>query len=84
METVTTALGGTLIAQAGFRQQMGRVATVALTVSATAPDLDGVLRLRDTAFYLSHHRGITHSFVGGAFLALLLAAIFYRFSTYKH
>jgi len=84
METVTTALGGTLIAQAGFRQRMGRVATVALTVSAAAPDLDGVLRLRDTAFYLSHHRGITHSFVGGAFLALLLAAIFYRFSTYKH
>ena len=84
METVTTALGGTLIAQAGFRQRMGPVATVALTVSATVPDLDGVLRLRDTAFYLSHHRGITHSFVGGAVLALVLAAIFYRFSAYRH
>lgn len=84
METVTTALGGTLIAQAGFRQRMGPVATVALTVSATAPDLDGVFRLRNTAFYLSHHRGITHSFVGGAVLALLLAAICYRFSAYKH
>jgi inner membrane protein len=33
---------------------------------------------------LSHHRGITHSFFGGAILALLLAAIFYRFSAYKH
>ncbi len=84
METVTTALGGTLIAQAGFRQRMGPVATVALTVSAAAPDLDGLARFGDTAFYLAHHRGITHSFVGGAVLALLLGAIFYRFSAYKH
>ncbi|MFQ5960686.1 MAG: metal-dependent hydrolase [Candidatus Methylomirabilales bacterium] len=84
MDTVTTGLAGTLIAQAGFRQRMGSVATVALTVSAVAPDIDGLARLGDTAFYLLHHRGITHSFIGGAILALLLAAIFYRFSTYKH
>ena len=84
MDSVTTTLAGTLIAQAGFRQRMGRVATVALTVSAAAPDLDGLAGLGDTAFYLSYHRGIMHSFFGGAVLALLLAAIFYRFSTYKH
>lgn len=84
MDTVTTTLAGTLIAQAGFRQRMGRVATVALTVSAAAPDVDGLVAFGDTAFYLSYHRGITHSFFGGALLALLLAAIFYRFSTYKH
>lgn len=84
MDTVTTGLAGTLIAQAGFRQRMGSVATVALTVSAVAPDVDGLARLGDTAFYISHHRGITHSFIGGAIMALLLAAIFYRFSTYKH
>ena len=84
MDTVTHALAGTLIAQAGFRQRMGRVATVALTVSAAAPDLDAVPRLGDTVYYLSHHRGITHSFIGGAILALFLAAIFYRFSAYKH
>ncbi len=84
MDTVTHALAGTLIAHAGFRQRMGRVATVALTVSAAAPDLDAVPRLGDTAYYLSHHRGITHSFIGGAILALFLAAIFYRFSTHKH
>lgn len=84
MDTVTTTLAGTLIAQAGFRQRMGRVATVALTVSAAVPDLDAVPRLGDMAYYLSHHRGITHSFVGGLILALLLAAIFYRFSSYKH
>lgn len=84
MDTVTTGLAGTLIAQAGFRQRMGSVATVALTVSAVAGDADGLARLRDTAFYLSHHRGITHSFFGGAILALVLAALFYRFSAYKH
>jgi inner membrane protein len=83
MDTVTHALAGTLIAQAGFRQRMGRVATVALTVSAAAPDIDGVFRFQDTAVYLSVHRGITHSFVGGAVMALLLAALFYRFSSYK-
>ncbi|MGH7350842.1 MAG: metal-dependent hydrolase [Candidatus Methylomirabilales bacterium] len=84
MDTVTHALAGTLIAQAGFRQRMGRVATGALTVSAAAPDIDGFMRFQDTALYLSVHRGITHSFVGGAVLALLLAALFYRFSAYKH
>lgn len=84
METVTTALGGTLIAQAGFRQRMGPVATVALTVSAAAPDLDGLARFGDTAFYLSHHRGITHSLLGGVVLALLIAAVLYRFSAYNH
>src|SRR3990172_728554 len=83
MDTVTHALAGTLIAQAGFRQRMGRVATGALTVSAAAPDIDGFMRFQDTAFYLSVHRGITHSFVGGAALALLLAAVFYRFSATK-
>lgn len=84
MDTVTTSLAGTLIAQAGFRQRMGRVATVALTVSAAVPDVDGLAGFGDTTFYLSHHRGITHSLFGGAILALLLAALFYRFSTYKH
>lgn len=84
MDTVTHGLAGTLIAQAGFRQRMGSVATVALTVSAVAPDIDGALRYRDIAFYLEYHRGITHSFVGGAILAMLLAAAFYRFSAYKH
>jgi membrane-bound metal-dependent hydrolase YbcI (DUF457 family) len=63
---------------------MGRVATVALTVSAAAPDLDALPRLRDTAYYLAYHRGITHSFVGGAILALLRAALFCRFSTYNN
>jgi inner membrane protein len=83
MDTVTHALAGTLIAQAGFRQRIGRVATGALTVSAAAPDIDGLMRFQDTAFYLSVHRGITHSFVGGAVLALLLAALFYCFSATK-
>lgn len=78
MDTLTHALAGTLIAQAGFRQRMGRVATVALTVSAALPDIDALPRLGDTAFYLTYHRGITHSLFGGAILALLLAGIFYR------
>jgi inner membrane protein len=83
MDTVTHALAGTLIAQAGFRQRIGPVATVALTLSAAAPDLDALPRLGDTAFYLTHHRGITHSFAGGAVVALLLAAVLYRLSAYK-
>lgn len=83
MDTVTHALAGTLIAQAGFRQRMGPVATAALTVSALAPDVDGIVRFQDIAFYLEYHRGITHSFAGGAAMALVLAAIFYRFSAYK-
>jgi inner membrane protein len=83
MDTITHALAGTLIAQAGFRQRMGKVATGALTVSAAAPDIDGFMRFQDTALYLLHHRGITHSFVGGAMLALVLAALFSRLSSTK-
>ena len=84
MDTITHGLAGMLIAETGFRQRMGPVATGALTVSALAPDVDGIVRYHDIAFYLEYHRGITHSLVGGGAVALLLAAAFYHFSATKH
>lgn len=79
MDSVTHTLAGTLVARAGFSQRMGKRATVALTISAVAPDLDYLLRLGGPQFYLAEHRGFTHSFVGIALMAPLLGLLFSRF-----
>ena len=79
MDSVTHTLAGTLVARAGFSQRMGKMATVALTVSAVAPDLDYLLRLGGPQFYLEQHRGFTHSLVGIAVMAPLLGFLFSRF-----
>lgn len=79
MDSLTHTLAGTLVARAGFSQRMGKMATVTLTASAVAPDLDYLLRLGGPQFYLAEHRGFTHSFVGIAIMAPLLGLLFSRF-----
>lgn len=84
MDNLTHGLAGALLAQAGFRQRYGRAATVALVIGAELPDLDflfDVLGGPVTGF--QHHRGITHSFVGGGGLALLGAAFLYTVLRYR-
>jgi membrane-bound metal-dependent hydrolase YbcI (DUF457 family) len=85
MDNLTHGLAGALLAQAGFRQHYGRAATVALVVGAELPDLDFLFDLAGPVAGFQHHRGITHSFVGGAGLALFGAAFLYtalRYRTY--
>lgn len=77
MDNITHGLAGLLLAQTGFRQRYGRVATVALVVGAELPDLDFVFDFAGPVAGFQYHRGITHSFVGGLGLALLGAAVLY-------
>ena len=48
--------------------------------AAWVPDIDNLFGLLGPEFYLLHHRGITHSFIGGLVLALLFAGVFRLFS----
>jgi len=83
MDSMTHALAGTLVAKTGFSQRMGKAATAAFTTAAVIPDIDSILRLWGTQFYLEHHRGFTHSFFGAAILALTLGLLFSLFTRSK-
>lgn len=54
---------------------------IGTVVGSQAPDLDGILRLKGNAFYIRHHRGISHSLPAIAIWTLLITSIlqlFYR------
>lgn len=74
-DNITHGLAAALLAQAGLRQRYGAVATVALLVGSELPDLDSLFKLGGPVADFVHHRGITHSFCGGAALALLGAML---------
>ncbi|HSK41245.1 MAG TPA: metal-dependent hydrolase, partial [Arenibaculum sp.] len=61
MDTVTQALFGAAVAQAGFRRRLGRRAIVAGAVLGVVPDLDVVAGWFGPVTNWIHHRGITHS-----------------------
>src|SRR5690625_6219831 len=44
-----------------------------------APDFDTVLKLKDNATYLRHHRGITHSLPAVVLWGVLISSIIYAF-----
>ena len=71
MDNLTHSLVGLAAAKAG----LGRVspyATFVCVAAANLPDIDIVAHLGGPAFYLQHHRGITHSVVGTLALAVAL------------
>lgn len=74
-DNITHGLAAALLAQAGFRQRYGSLATVALVVGSELPDLDAFFKLAGPVANFVHHRGITHSLLGGLALALLGAAL---------
>ena len=78
-DNLTHGLAGALLAQTGFQQRYGPAATVALVVGAELPDLDFLFALGGPVLSFVHHRGMTHSLVGGAGLALLGALLLRRF-----
>ena len=76
MDNLTHSLVGLAAAKAG----LGRVspyATFVCVASANLPDIDIVALAGGPAFYLKHHRGITHSIVGTLALAVALPLLFY-------
>ncbi len=74
-DNLTHGLAGALLAQTGFQQRYGPAATVALVVGAELPDLDFLFALGGPVLSFVHHRGMTHSLLGGAGLALLGALL---------
>jgi inner membrane protein len=85
MDTLTHALSGALLARAtepaaGSPARAGvlsrRARLWAGFWAAAFPDSDFVLRFVDPLFYLTNHRGVTHSFVMLPLWAVGLAALF--------
>jgi inner membrane protein len=75
VDNLTHSLCGLALA----RTKLGRahrLAPLSLLIGANLPDIDCVSELfGGRAAYLEYHRGITHSLVGAAGLALLLAVV---------
>src|SRR5215467_10114415 len=77
-DNLTHGLAGALRAQTGFQQRYGPAATVALVVGAELPDLDFLFTLGGPVVSFVHHRGMTHSLLGGVGLGLLGALVVWR------
>ncbi len=74
MDNLTHSLTGLALARAGLcRKTPG--ATLALVLASNLPDIDVVLSLQGSTAYLEHHRGFTHSLLGGPLLAIALAVL---------
>jgi inner membrane protein len=79
MDSVTQALFGATVAQAGFRRELGRQALVAGAVLGTIPDLDvAVGWVADAFSSWQHHRGLTHSLFFGPVLGPLFGWAIWR------
>ncbi|NLE29570.1 MAG: metal-dependent hydrolase [Phycisphaerae bacterium] len=87
MDTITQCLLGATTAQLGFRQRIGRDATLVAAATALLPDLDifiaPILALTGTEdsslAMITHHRGFSHSLVFYPFTAIILASIWWWF-----
>jgi membrane-bound metal-dependent hydrolase YbcI (DUF457 family) len=77
-DNLTHGLAAALLAQTGLQQRYGPAATIALVVGAELPDLDSLFALGGPVISFVHHRGMTHSLLGGAGLALLGALLLWR------
>jgi inner membrane protein len=76
VDNLTHSLVGLAAAKAGLERQ-SPYATFACVVAANLPDIDLVALVRGPAFYLQHHRGITHSIVGTLALAVAFPLLLY-------
>jgi len=71
MEPVTHILTGACLARTGLNRRAA-YATLTMAVGAEFPDIDTLWSLRGPVEGFQHHRGITHTFVGVPFEALIL------------
>lgn len=76
MDNLTHSLVGLAAAKAGL-ERLSPYATLVCVAAANLPDVDIVALAGGPAFYLQHHRGITHSVVGTLALAVAFPLLFY-------
>ncbi len=84
MDTITHGLIGVLGSKTGFSQRNGKLASIAFLIGAVFPDIDLVVSFFGPEFSLRYHRGITHSIIAAPFFAVAIAAVIYRFSSFKN
>lgn len=53
-------------------------------IGSQAPDFDTILKLKNNATYIRHHRGITHSLPAIVIWGILIASIIYMFVPHVH
>ena len=75
VDNLTHSLFGLAAAKAGLGRR-APYATFVCVAAANLPDIDVVGLARGPAFYLEHHRGITHSVVGTLALAVAFPLLF--------
>ncbi|HET9182903.1 MAG TPA: metal-dependent hydrolase [Candidatus Angelobacter sp.] len=81
MDPVTHLLTGACLGRAGLNRKTG-LATLTLTLTAEAPDLDVIAYFWGPVAGLQHHRGFTHALIGIPLVGIaVLAAVYgiYRF-----
>jgi len=76
MDPLTHIAAGALAGQAVRKWFSGKAVLLFSIVAAVVPDIDNLVGGTNPEMYLLHHRGITHSLVGGAGIAVLLAVLF--------
>jgi inner membrane protein len=77
LEPITHFLTGACMGRAGLNRKTA-LATLTLTLSAEAPDLDVPFgMLKGPAFNFAHHRGFTHSFMGVPLDAVVVVGFVY-------
>lgn len=82
MDTLTTAIGGALLAKALPEESRGPSGVWIVTLASAVPDIDvfADLIFTDPLSGLTQHRGFTHSLVGIVVIAPLIAGAFRWFS----
>lgn len=86
MDTISTGIGGALLARALPPEKAGPAALLAVTLGSVVSDADVVVDFlsHDPLAVLTVHRGFTHSLVGVAVIAPLLALLLRRFTPDKN
>lgn len=86
MDTLSTAIGGALLAKALPRDRRGPSGVWCVTLASAIPDIDVFADLftNDPLRDLTQHRAFTHSILGAAVMAPLIALLFWRFSKDKN
>ncbi len=79
--TMGIALGGFATLDPAVQQDpmLFTAVMVGTIIGSHAPDFDTVLKLRNNAVYIRHHRGITHSIPAVMFWGIAISSIIYLF-----
>jgi inner membrane protein len=80
VDPITHITSGALAGQVLKQRFSGKIWLIFCILAAILPDIDNLSGFISPEFFLLHHRGITHSFLGGLVLAGFTAGVFKAFS----